>query len=254
MIDIENIYNEYLEEKRVENKEKYKDVKGWFSASAAGSCFRKQLYRTMDLEVEPMNIRSNRLLRLGTLVHSDFEKALSGYIEDDNGYLEDNVTIVTEHQIRLPELNVVGHLDIGVINEEQKKIEVYDIKTAGAWKWRMKFGKNPDKNPSINYELQLATYGIGLGNEYDITDIDLYIMWYNKDNSSMRKEQVSNLYMDEAYEYWTELNKEDMILTVDSTYDLEKLIPGKYDNVPIYNWECKYCEFQGKYCPGLYSV
>ena len=74
-------------------------------------------------------------------------------------------------------------------------------------------------------------------------------MWYNKDNSSMRKEQVSNLYMEEAFDYWTDLNKE-----VNSTNDLEKLIPGKHDNVPIYNWECKYCEFQGKYCPGLYSV
>ena len=242
MIDIPKIYNDYLEQKRVENKEKYKDVKGWFSASAAGSCFRKQLYRTMDLPIDPMDIRSNRLLRLGTLVHADFEKALDEHVEDVS-------TIVTEHQIRLPELNVVGHLDVGVIDAKQDKIEVYDIKTAGAWKWRMKFGKNPDRNPSINYELQLATYGIGLGNEYDITDIDLYIMWYNKDNSQMRKEQVSNLYMEEAFDYWTDLNKE-----VNSTNDLEKLIPGKHDNVPIYNWECKYCEFQGKYCPGLYGV
>ena len=242
MIDIPKIYNDYLEKKRVENKEKYKDVKGWFSASAAGSCFRKQLYRTMDLQIDPMDIRSNRLLRLGTLVHADFEKALDEHVEDVS-------TIVTEHQIRLPELNVVGHLDVGVIDAKQDKIEVYDIKTAGAWKWRMKFGKNPDRNPSINYELQLATYGIGLGNEYDITDIDLYIMWYNKDNSQMRKEQVSNLYMEEAFDYWTDLNE-----VKEKTSQPEELIPGKHDNVPIYNWECKYCEFQGKYCPGLYSV
>jgi len=242
MIDIPKIYNDYLEKKRVENKEKYKDVKGWFSASAAGSCFRKQLYRTMDLPIDPMDIRSNRLLRLGTLVHADFEKALDEHVEDVS-------TIVTEHQIRLPELNVVGHLDVGVIDAKQDKIEVYDIKTAGAWKWRMKFGKNPDRNPSINYELQLATYGIGLGNEYDITDIDLYIMWYNKDNSQMRKEQVSNLYMEEAFDYWTDLNE-----VKEKTSQPEELIPGKHDNVPIYNWECKYCEFQGKYCPGLYSV
>ena len=242
MINIEQIYNNYLEEKRVENRKKYEDVKGWFSASAAGSCFRKQLYRTMDLPIDPMDIRSNRLLRLGTLVHADFEKALSGHVEEVS-------TIVTEHRIKIPELNVVGHLDVGVINAKQDKIEVYDIKTAGAWKWRMKFGKNPDRNPSINYELQLATYGIGLGNEFDITDIDLYIMWYNKDNSSMRKEQVSNLYMEEAFDYWTDLNG-----VKEETLQPEELIPGKHDNVPIYNWECKYCEFQGKYCPGLYSV
>ena len=166
MINIEQIYNNYLEKKRVENRKKYEDVKGWFSASAAGSCFRKQLYRTMDLEVEPMDIRSNRLLRLGTLVHADFEKALEQHdLRDDADSEPDEVQIVTEHRIKIPELNVVGHLDVGVVNLEGEKIEVYDIKTAGAWKWRMKFGKNPDKNPSINYELQLATYGIGLGNE-----------------------------------------------------------------------------------------
>ena len=113
----------------------------------------------------------------------------------------------------------------------------------------MKFGKNPDKNPSINYELQLATYGIGLGNEYDITDVDLSIMWYNKDTSAMREENVSNLYMEEAFNYWTELNEVN-----DNISQPEELIPGKDENVPVYNWECKYCEFQGKYCPGLYSI
>ena len=242
MIDIQKIYNDYLEEKRVENRKKYEDVKGWFSASSAGSCFRKQLYRSLGVEGSPIDIRSNRLLRLGTIVHADFEKALKNYSEKD-------VTVVAEHRIKIPELNVVGHLDVGVVNKKQEKIHVYDIKTSGAWKWRMKFGKNPDKNPSINYELQLATYGIGLGNEYDITDVDLSIMWYNKDTSAMKEENVSNLYMEEAFNYWTELNEVN-----DNISQPEELIPGKDENVPVYNWECKYCEFQGSHCPGLYSV
>tara|TARA_R110002050_G_scaffold164700_3_gene294868 strand:+ start:4940 stop:5668 length:729 start_codon:yes stop_codon:yes gene_type:complete len=242
MIDIQKIYNDYLEQKQVENREKYKDVKGWFSASSAGSCFRKQLHRTQDLEVGPRDIKSNRLLRLGTLVHADFEKSL-------DKYKDDKLEVVTEHRIKMPELNVVGHLDVGVIDKETDKIHVYDIKTAGAWKWRMKFGRNPDKNPSINYELQLATYGMGLGTEYDIHDVSLSIQWYNKDNSMMREEPISNLYMDEAFDYWTQLNE-----LKDEIEKPEELIPGKHENVPIYNWECKYCEFQGKYCPGLYSV
>lgn len=242
MIDIQKIYNDYLEELRHKNKEKYTKHKGWFSASAAGSCFRKQLHRLQDLPIKPMDVKSNRLLRLGTLVHADFEKSL-------DKYKEGNLKIVTEHRIEMPELNVVGHLDVGVIDKETDKIHVYDIKTAGAWKWRMKFGRNPDKNPSVNYELQLATYGMGLGLEHDITDVELSIQWYNKDSSMMREETISNLYMDEAFDYWTHLNE-----VKDDVESPEELIPGKHENVPIYNWECKYCEFQGEHCPGLYSV
>jgi len=242
MIDIPKIYNDYLEKLRHKNREKYSEHRGWFSASAAGSCFRKQLHRTQDLPLEPMDEKSNRLLRLGTLVHVDFEKSL-------DKYKEKGLEVVTEHRIEIPELNVVGHLDVGVVNKQTDKIHVYDIKTAGAWKWRMKFGRNPDKNPSVNYELQLATYAIGLGNEEDITDIRLSIMWYNKDNSMMREEKISELYLEEAFNYWTDLNE-----TSDSIQgEAEMLKPGA-ENVPVYNWECKYCEFQGKYCPGLYSI
>lgn len=242
MIDIQKIYNDYLEELRHKNREKYTKHKGWFSASAAGSCFRKQLHRLQDLPIKPMDVKSNRLLRLGTLVHADFEKSL-------DKYKEGNLEIVTEHRIEMPELNVVGHLDVGVIDKETDKIHVYDIKTAGAWKWRMKFGRNPDKNPSVNYELQLATYGMGLGLEHDITDVELSIQWYNKDSSMMREESISSLYMDEAFDYWTHLNE-----VKDDVESPEELIPGKHENVPIYNWECKYCEFQGEHCPGLYNV
>tara|TARA_Y100001973_G_C5137366_1_gene301061 strand:- start:284 stop:1033 length:750 start_codon:yes stop_codon:yes gene_type:complete len=249
MIDIPKIYNEYLQKKSVENREKYKDHLGWFSASSAGSCYRKQIHRTQGLEVGALDEKSARLLRLGTLVHADFEEAMKDYDIQERADKPDELQVVTEHRIEIPELNVVGHLDVGVINREGEMIHVYDIKTAGAWKWRMKFGRNPDKNPSVNYELQLATYAIGLGNEEDITDIRLSIMWYNKDNSMMREEKISDLYLEEAFNYWTDLNE-----TSDSIQgEAEMLKPGT-ENVPVYNWECKYCEFQGKYCPGLYSI
>jgi len=243
MIDIESIYNQYLEHLREENKKKYKDHKGWFSASSAGSCYRKMMYRTMDLEVNSMDIKSNRLLRLGTVLHNDFEEAINKF----KNHTDITYKIYTEHRIEIPELNVVGHLDIGIVNEEDGKIKIYDLKSCGAWKWRMKFGRKPDKNPSINYELQIGTYGIGLGREYDILDIDLSLLWYNKDTSAMREEQVHSMWMEEAFEYWTDLNE-----VVEATSKPEELIPGQSPNVPIYNWECKYCEFKDTYCPGVY--
>ena len=111
----------------------------------------------------------------------------------------------------------------------------------------MKFGRKPDKNPSTNYELQIGTYGMGLGREYDITDVDLSLLWYNKDTSAMREENVNSIWMEEAFEYWTDLNE-----VVDSISKPEELTPGD-PNVPIYAWECKYCEYKDTHCPGVFS-
>ena len=45
MIDIENVYHEHLQARQLENSKKYKKFKGYFSASSAGSCYRKQLHK-----------------------------------------------------------------------------------------------------------------------------------------------------------------------------------------------------------------
>jgi len=248
MINIEEIYQEYLNHLRVKNKEKYKDHKGWFSASSAGSCYRKMMYRTMDIDTPAPDVRSNRLLRLGTILHDDFEKSIDLYKEALIGETEnDDIQIVTEHRIELPEIKVVGHLDIGIISKDADRIKIYDLKSCGAWKWRMKFGRKPDKNPSTNYELQIGTYGMGLGREHEITDVDLSLLWYNKDTSAMREENIDSIWIEEAFEYWTDLNE-----VVDSISKPEELTPGD-PNVPIYAWECKYCEYKDTHCPGVYS-
>ena len=244
MINIEEIYQEYLNQLRVENKKKYVDYKGWFSASSAGSCYRKMMYRTMDIDTPPPEIRSNRLLRLGTVLHNDFEKAMNMYKENNPN---DDIDIALEKRITIPELKVVGHLDIGIVHKDKEYIKIYDLKSCGAWKWRMKFGRKPDKNPSTNYELQIGTYGMGLGREYEITDVDLSLLWYNKDTSAMREENVNSIWIEEAFEYWTDLNE-----VIDSISKPEELTPGD-PNVPIYAWECKYCEYKDTHCPGVFS-
>jgi|TARA_Y100000310_G_scaffold41862_1_gene39165 CRISPR/Cas system-associated exonuclease Cas4 (RecB family) len=238
-IDIEKIYHEYLERKREVNKVKYEDFKGWFNASSAGSCYRKMIYRARDYEVDPIEHRTNRLLRLGTIVHSDIEKSIKAWLGSPK------YELVTEYQIQLPQFLVVGHLDIGVIDKKNDRIKVYDIKTCGSWKWRMKFGRKRDTNPSVNYELQIGTYGIGLGKDSGTTDVSLSILWYNKDTSAIREEPIADEWMEEAYEYWTELRE-----VSDNTKHPEELIPGS-PNVPLWNWECKYCEYKDKYCPGV---
>ena len=55
MIKIEDIYNEYLEKINSTHHERYKDHKGWFSASTAGTCFRKQHLKKIGAEEKPFD-------------------------------------------------------------------------------------------------------------------------------------------------------------------------------------------------------
>ena len=246
IIDIEQIYSDFIQERNTLNRQEYKEkYKGWFSASSAGSCFNKQILRLHQKEGPSPQGRVLRLLRLGTIVHKDFETAINKY-HDDNP----EINIYTEHKVELPEINVVGHLDIAV--EKDNSLDVYDIKTCASYKWRKQFGliKNRDKNPSVNYELQIGTYAIGMANQIGIDPdkIFMYLAWYNKDNSGMKVKEVPVFWMDNAFEYWT-----DLIDAQSKTGDNpDELIPGT-PNVPVANWECKYCEFQGLYCEGVPS-
>ena len=81
-VDIEAIYNSYLDKKQEQNYiERYKDREHYYHASGAGSCSRK-LYFESVLKAEPTNDlknRNRRVLRLGTIVHNDFDKAFNLY-------------------------------------------------------------------------------------------------------------------------------------------------------------------------------
>ena len=245
-INLEQIYSDHVQEENSLHRQEYKEkYAGWYSASTAGSCFKKQILRQNQKEGPGPDDRVLRLLRLGTIVHKDFEIAINKY-HDNNP----EINIYTEYKVELPEINVVGHLDIAV--EEGDSLDIYDIKTCASYKWRKQFGliKNRDKNPSVNYELQIGTYAIGMANETgaDPDKIYMYLAWYNKDNSTMKIKEVPEFWMDNAFEYWTNLMDERN--KVDG--NPEGMIPGT-PNIPVANWECKYCEFQGLYCEGVPS-
>ena len=103
------------------------------------------------------------------------------------------------------------------------------------------FGRNIDPKPSVNYQLQLGTYGVGLGNELGVSNIDLGLIWYKKDDSLMKLQEIDDIWLDNAYEYWVELNE-----------TLDDDIPNPGDaNSPVYAWECRYCPYQGTECDGI---
>ena len=86
-IDIEGIYSDYLDKKQEENRlNRYSGNESWYHASGAGSCSRKLYFESVE-QVEPTNpidAKTKRLLRLGNVVHDDFEKALHYYNRDNN--------------------------------------------------------------------------------------------------------------------------------------------------------------------------
>ena len=238
MINIEEIYHEYLLNEGKKHKQKYEMYAGWFSASSAGSCHRKQWYKINNYEETAPDVKSSRVMRLGTLVHRDIEKALHFY-SDKFGFKD--AKIYSEHRVEIPEINVVGHLDIAV---DADKIYVYDLKTAHSFKWKKIFGRNVDPKPSVNYQLQLGTYGLGMMNYLDRKgdEVELGLIWYKKDDSMMKIQTISDEWIDNAFLYWVELNE---ALEDDKVPEV-----GNY-NTPIYNWECKYCPYHKIHCEGV---
>jgi CRISPR/Cas system-associated exonuclease Cas4 (RecB family) len=166
-----------------------------------------------------------RLFRLGDLVHNDIQDAVRDYA-DKNG-----AQVMIEREIRLPDVNVRGFMDLLLVEDAT----LVDIKTCNAWKWRGLFGRNPDPNPAINYNLQLGTYGWWYEEDSGNKLKKLALLYYNKDNSRMREKRIPISYIDKAKEYW---------------YDVKQRFkrgnpPIELGIAPVYKWECniKYCNF-----------
>ena len=239
-MDIKSIYNAYLKEQE-KIKQRDKDV---FHASSAGSCYRKQMYSYYDYPSDVKDDKSYRLLRLGTIVHSDVEKALSMY-QDKN--TDKNIHI--EEKVSVKQLEVSGTFDAGemTIMNSVKEFNLYDLKTAAAYKWTTKFGRKVNRVASsdLNYKLQLGTYALGIREKYNPDRINMYLLWYNKNTSQMKEQIVSPEWIDKALEYWEEVYeiKEDLGKAFER--ELEPMITY---GVPMQDWECSYCQYYS-ICP-----
>ena len=252
-IDIEGIYNQYLDEKQEQNRiERYEGNEHWYHASGAGSCSRKLYYESVE-RLKPtiqFDERTKRLLRLGTAIHDDIQNSLTrahsnrDYNIDDTIKLTDiekeinnkekEIDFKVEGEIRIDELNVRGFYDIvAKQNIPEKKVYLYDIKTCGGWSWKMKFGRNKTLNPSIHYELQLGTYGYALEKEFGQLD-GMFLYYYNKDDSQMRAVEIPLSYISRAYLFWRNINDEH-----------KQGLPNFRVGVsPVQKWQCNYCQYK----------
>ena len=239
-MDIQSLYHSYLVQK--ENLRE-RDEK-LFHASSAGTCLRKQMYSYYDFPQDAKDKRVQRLLRLGTIVHKDIEEAIAHY-EDVNS--DGNEQVFIEDKIELKELNVVGTYDVGKLDMEENKFTLWDLKTAAMYTWTTVFGRieNRKANAGRNYKYQLGTYALGINQKYKVSKIEMYLIWYRKNDSSWREQLVSPEYIEKALEYWVTVNE-----TLEDCGKLfeDDLKPGYWEGVPYQDYECGICSYKS-ICP-----
>ena len=244
-MNIHDIYLNYLKYKNEEHAEIRND--GKFHASSAGSCYRKQMYRLEEYPQDNLDDSSYKILRLGTIVHKDFENAITYEVENNK---EDDSILYSEYKINIDEYNVTGTLDIGEYIEEDGVFNLYDLKTTAAYKWSTMFGIKKNRQPVFEfdkYRMQLATYGMAIKEELDVKELNMFLVFYNKNTSMIREVKVyADEWIDKAKDYWDELKS--LASTMKNGLFEEKLRPGWQFGVPYEDWECKYCNYK-TICP-----
>ena len=251
-VDIEGIYEEYLDELQEKNRlERYDGNEHWYHASGAGSCSRKLYFESVEM-IQPTNLldkKTKRLLNLGNLVHEDIQNSLTrtrnreiynrdnnidSLIEKEINNKEKETEFLVEGEIKIEELNVRGFYDIVAIQDfDSRKVYLFDIKTCGGWSWKMKFGRTKQVNTSIHYELQLGTYGYAIQKEFGQLD-GMFLYYYNKDDSQMRAVKVPSTYVSRAYLFWRNINDEHK----------QGLPDFRVGVSPVQKWQCNYCQFK----------
>lgn len=256
-IGLSDYYTSYMDAKNQENtNERYVGKEGYYHASGAGFCSRKLYYESI-LKIEKTNEpndESKRKMRLGTIVHEDFQNSLSElYIQNniykDNIYINKEikynkrkkVNFHIEGEIIIEELNVRGFYDIVAVEDESGRVYLYDLKTVASYPWSQKFGRIPTDN-SYNYKLQLGTYGYAIKQQFGRLD-GMFLFFYNKDTSKLNNVPVPENYINLAYNYWQNINREH-----------ERGLPDFIKGIsPAEKWACNYCAFKDACNPPNYK-
>ena len=250
--EIRDIYSTFIEYKNEQNRiNRYEGNEHHYHASGAGFCSRKLWYQSVE-KIESTNLvneTSKRLLRLGTVVHNDLQEALTLYNnniynsiiynnkvdiklynkEKENYRKEKETKFHIEEEVTLEQYGVRGFYDCVM---EDDKVTLIDFKTIGSYGFKLKFGRDARPDGAVNQDLQLATYGLAVKEEFGRLD-GMYLMYYNKDTSVMKDKLVPLSYLSKAEMFWDRINKEH-----------ERGLPNFKEGVsPVMNWECKYCQF-----------
>ena len=236
-------YMEYLNKlNEINTNTRYSRTKLAFGASGAGLCHLKHYFRSIGEKRKEVPFDSMCKMRLGTLVHEDIQNALN--------YMFKDYKVMCELPVAY--CNVRGHLDI-VIEIDDKNAMLIDIKTMAAFPWSKKYGKDKEAHASVWSKYQLATYSLGLKEEYGYENVHMYLLNYNKNTSDMRFEEVQSAFFeDQAKKYWEDVEKTVSYLL--ELRDISHVHPKEspvMQKAPVHNWECGYCDYSDT-CPAKY--
>lgn len=235
---VQEIYDNYIQDKNdIKVKTRYVGEESWFHSSVSGLCLRKHYYSSVvQPKEQPRDSNTYRLFRLGDIVHTDIQEAVSAYAK------QNGIPIFIENEIRIDELNMRGFIDLGFVEDGV----LYDIKTCNTWKWRNMFGRQAKPDAiSRNYKLQLGTYGLWYKKKYGSIN-GLVLVFYNKDNSRMKEVSLDLSVVDEAEQYWITTNE---VINEAKESGVPPVL--NLGITPYEEWECneKYCQFF-KVCGG----
>ena len=103
--------------------------------------------------------------------------------------------VINEHPILIPKLNLKGHIDTILFLKYDSKdiVLIIDFKTIGSYPYKLKFGRSQEVHPSRHQEMQLAIYAVAVERDFDISDSELFLVYYNKDNIIRVKSGILNL-------------------------------------------------------------
>ena len=228
MISLPEIYDSWLRKKNIEESDKH-GKSGMFYASSTGGCIKKTLYTQQATQGSEFNSKTLRVFRLGELVHEDIQRAVLETAKET-----DTFKVWIEKAFVNKKYNVKCRIDVGFYDMIEKVIDIYDIKTVHSYKWSQMFGRSKKGTPSVNYELQLGSYGLAIREEIGDVDQNFYLTWYKKDDSSMKQIEISPEWEEMAAEYWED------VMTSPPVNQIER---GSYGS-PIEKWNCKYCQFE----------
>ena len=231
-VSVKEIYDDFIKEENEKKiKGRYLGNESWYHSSASGMCLRKHYFSSsLESKETPRSADTYRLFRLGEIVHTDIQSAVTAYAQ------QNGLPIFIENELRIKKLNVRGFIDLGFLEDGI----LYDIKTCNAWRWKLMFGRNANpKEVSKNYALQLGTYGLWFKRKYGYLE-GLILVFYNKDNSRMREYVLDLDCIDEAEEYWTNAHK-----SIKESIENNKPPTLQLGVTPAEEWECNvnYCQF-----------
>jgi CRISPR/Cas system-associated exonuclease Cas4 (RecB family) len=248
----EEIYHDYLNHKNEQNrKERYEGNESWYHASGAGFCSRKLYFESVEKAkpTKPPNKQSTRVMGLGTAIHNELQSSLlyynninKQYINKDNNNKEHIVqykryNFLVEQEIVIEDLNVRGYCDVIVKDYEDSKespyIKLYDIKSTGSYGFKKQFSTKFINQDPMTYFMQLSTYGLAVREKYGQLD-SMDLIYYNKDDSRMKRLPVDLSYLSKARRYWSVINDE----------HAKGLPLFRLGTSPYKEWMCNYCQFK----------